>query len=207
MFRIQSAELKYILPLILFTQAPQKGAFYMPKTRLQKEETVVKLKDKLQRSKSVVFTDYQGMTMTQLSDLRNKLLDAQAEFSVTKNNLIKIALKDALPNSNSQIPDSVYSGSIATLFSYDDEINPIKILTKALKDNQVGQIKAGLLDGEFMDQYKVQKLASLPSKDELRAKVVGSLGSPLYGIVGVLQANLRNLVYALDQIRISKGGE
>jgi len=61
--------------------------------------------------------------------------------------------------------------------------------------------------GEFIDEYKVNRLATLPSKDELRAKVVGTLGAPLYGIVGVLQANLRNLVYALDQIRISRGGE
>lgn len=176
----------------------------MPKTRAQKEETVQKLTDKFQRSKSIVFTDYKGMTMGQLSALRNQLADAQAEFSVTKNNLLKIAAKDA----QVEITDEkVFEGPIATLFSYDDEINPIKILTKALKDNQVGQVKAGLLNGEFMDQYKVNKLATLPSKEELRAKVVGGLGAPLYGIVGVLQANLRNLVYALEQIRKSKGGE
>lgn len=179
----------------------------MPKTRAQKEEAVQKLTDKFTRSKSVVFTDYKGMTMSQLSTLRNQLADAQAEYSVTKNNLVKIALKNALPETSNQIPDTTYEGPIATLFSFDDEINPIKILTKAFKDNQVGTVKAGLLNGEFMDQYKVNKLATLPSKDELRAKVVGSLGAPLYGMVGVLQANLRNLVYALEQIRKSKGGE
>src|SRR5437867_3426417 len=122
----------------------------MPKTRAQKEETVQVLKDKLSKSKSVVFTDYKGMTMAQLSDLRNKLAEAQAEFTVTKNNLLKLAAKDAgLELSD----DKLFEGPIATLFSYDDEINPIKILTKALKDNLVGQVKAGLLSGEYMDQY------------------------------------------------------
>ena len=58
-----------------------------------------------------------------------------------------------------------------------------------------------------MDQYSIISLANLPSKDELRAKIVGSLAAPLYGVVNVLQANIRNLVYALDQVRISKGGE
>ncbi len=183
----------------------------MPKTRVQKEEQVTKIAENLVRSKSVVFTDYQqagtpgskGMTMAMMSDLRNKLRDLNAEFIITKNNLLKIAVK----NSNLEVQDSVFEGSIATLFAYDDEITPIKILTKALKENGVGKVKAGLFEGGYMDEFKIAKLSSLPSKDELRARIVGSLGSPLYGIVGVLQANLRNLVYALDQIRISKGGE
>jgi large subunit ribosomal protein L10 len=96
---------------------------------------------------------------------------------------------------------------VATLFAFGDEITPIKILTKSLKDTGIGKVKGGVMEGEYLDEYKINKLAQLPSKDELRAKVVGSLGAPLYGIVGVLQANIRNLVYALDQIRKSKGGE
>lgn len=175
----------------------------MPKTRAQKEETVTLLSDKLTRAKSVVFADYKGLSMSQLSDIRNTLRDQGAEFSVTKNNLLKLAT----PASNLQLPDSVFEGPLATLFAYDDQISPIKSLVKALKDYSLGSIKGGVFEGEFMDQYKINSLAALPSKDELRAKVVGSLGAPLYGIVGVLQANLRNLVYALDQIRVSKGGE
>lgn len=175
----------------------------MPKTRKQKEETVTKLEEKFSKAKSVVFTDYKGMTMVQLSAVRRELEDQSAQFSVTKNNLLKIAAK----NSKVAVEDNVFEGPIATLFSFGDEISPIKVLTKALKEAQVGKIKGGIVDGEFIDEAKVQKLAQLPSKDELRAKVVGSLGAPLYGIVGVLQANLRNLVYVLDQVRVSKGGE
>lgn len=176
----------------------------MPKTRTQKENTVKQLTDKLSEAKSVVFTDYKGMTMPQLSILRTELRDISAEFTVTKNNLLKIALNDSKLTVNDP---RLLEGPIATLFAFGDEVSPIKSLTKAIKDFAVGSVKGGFLAGEFLEPARVNQLATLPTKDELRAKVVGSLGSPLYGIVGVLQANLRNLVYALEQIRKQKGGE
>lgn len=175
----------------------------MAKTRQQKEEAVTILSEKLQRAKSVVFADYRGLTMSQLSQIRNSLREEGAEFSVTKNSLLRLALK----NDRLEVSDDVLEGPVATLFSFEDELLPIKSLVKSLKDFSIGSVKGGIFEGELVDQYKINSLASLPSKDELRAKVVGGLGAPLYGIVGVLQANIRNLVYALDQIRVSKGGE
>lgn len=173
----------------------------MPKTRAQKEETVIILTEKLSKAKSVVFADYRGLTMGQLSSLRKELRVLGAEFAITKNNLLKLAINNSkLPINN----DELFLGPTATLFSYEDEITPIKSLTKLLKDTQIGSIKMGLMGGDVIDTYSIARLASLPSKDELRAKIVGSLGSPLYGIVGVLQANLRNLVYVLDSIREKK---
>lgn len=176
----------------------------MPKTKQQKHDLVAELSDKLGKSNSVVFTDYKGLTMAQLSELRSKFSELSAEYTVTKNTLLQHALKQ----SNISVEDkSFLEGPVATLFSFGEQIEPIKILTKGFKDFQIGEVKAGLLDGQYMSKDQVIKLSQLPSQQELRAKVVGSLGAPLYGIVGVLQANLRNLVYALDQIRISKGGE
>lgn len=171
------------------------------KTRAQKEETVSKITEKLSRAKSVVFTDYKGMTMSQLSELRDKLRDQGAEFSVTKNTLLKIAL-----GGKAEDDPTLFQGPIATLFAYDDEISPIKTLVKALKDAGIGKVKAGLLADEFLAEAKVNQLATLPTKDELRAKTVGILVAPLQGMVGVLQANLRNLVYALSEIQKAKGG-
>ena len=174
------------------------------KTRTQKEESVKKLTENFSKAKSVVFTDYRGMTMNQLSDLRNKLTEVDASFNITKNTLVSIALKEADLKSEGK---EVAQGPTATLFAYGDEITPIKALTKALKDNQVGIIKGGFLNGEFMDAASITKLSTLPSKLELQAKVVGTLAAPLTGMLNVLQGNLRNLVYALDQVRLSKGGE
>lgn len=175
----------------------------MPKTRIAKEQIVQDLTDKLARAKSVVFADYKGLTMKQLSDLRDKLRKQNAEFTITKNTL----LERALPASNLKFPASSLNGPTAALLSYDDEISPIKLLVKAIKDSGIGSVKVGLLGKDVMDSATILKLASLPSKDELRAKTVGILVAPLQGIVGVLNGNLRNLVYALNQIRISKGGE
>lgn len=168
----------------------------MAKTRQQKEEQVKKLSEKLAKAKSVVFTDYRGLSMKQLSELRNKLREADAEFTVAKNTLLSRAL-----------PASSLDGPTAVLFAYDDEFSPIKILVKALKDAGIGKVKLGFLGQELLDESKIMQLASLPSKDELQAKTVGVLVAPLQGMVGVLQANLRNLVYALSEIQKSKGGD
>ncbi|TSC86371.1 MAG: large subunit ribosomal protein L10 [Microgenomates group bacterium Gr01-1014_7] len=168
----------------------------MAKTRQQKEEQVISLQDKLGRAKSVVFTDYKGLSMNQLSGLRDKLRQHQAEFTITKNTLLIRAL-----------PASSFNGPTATLFSYDDEISPLKILVKALKDAGIGKIKMGFLGTDFLDEARILQLSTLPTKDELRGKTVGVLVAPLQGIVSVLQGNLRNLVYALSEIQKTKGGD
>jgi len=166
------------------------------KTRAQKEESVSQIKEKLDRSKAVVFTDYKGLTMAQLSDLRKKLREQNAEFVITKNTLLQKAIGT----------DVSYEGPTATLFAYDDEISPIKTLVKALKDFTIGKVKSGFLGESALDEAKIIQLSTLPTKDELRAKTVGVLVAPLQGIVSVLQGNLRNLVYALSEIQKQKGG-
>lgn len=176
----------------------------MPKTRQQKEEAVVSLTDKLGRIKSAIFADYKGLTTSEINDLKEKLRDKGAEFTITKNSLLKLAFNNAQLTINN---DQLFAGPTATLFAYDDEITPIKLLVKLLKDTQKGSVKAGLFDGEMIDPSEVNKLAQLPSREELQTKLVGGLGAPIYGIVGVLQANLRNLIYTLEQIRVVRGGE
>ena len=176
----------------------------MAKTRAQKEENLKILQEKFSRAKSVVFADYRGMTMKQLSHLRDKLRDQNAEFTVTKNTILERALPEIASERSER--GNLFNGPTATLFSYDDEISPIKLLVKALKDAGIGKVKAGMLGTETLDEFKVNQLAQLPTKDELRGKTVGVLVAPLLGMVGVLQANLRNLVYALNEIQRTKGG-
>lgn len=161
----------------------------MAKTRQQKEEIVAKLSEKLGRARAVVFADYKGLTMKQLSDLRNKLHEVNSEFTITKNTLLKRVL-----------PTSELNGPTATLFAYDDEISPIKILVQGLKDIALGKVKSGFLGHMSLDEAKILQLATLPTKDALRGKTVGVLAAPLQGILSVLQGNLRNLVYALSEI-------
>ncbi len=141
--------------------------------------------------------------MGQLSELRDKLREIDAEFTVAKNTLLNLSL----PSADLKVDPSQLEGPTALLLAYDDEISPIKILTKLIKDSGIGKIKFGFLGKDILEEAKILHLATLPSKDELRAKTVGVLVAPLQGMVGVLSGNLRNLVYALNQIRISKGGE
>ncbi len=173
----------------------------MAKTRQQKEESVSLFTDKLSRAHAVIFTDYKGMTMTQLSELRKALKIQEAEFTVTKNTLLNLSLEKTDRKIKST---QLLSGSTATLFAYADEISPIKSLVKALKDFGIGQIKGGFLNTDFLTASDVNQLSSLPSKIELQAKVVGILVAPIRGIEGVLTGNLRNLVYALSQIKTQK---
>jgi len=173
----------------------------MAKTRAQKEQTKDILSQKLRDSKSIIFADYRGLNMSQLADLRTKLREQEAEFTITKNTLMGIAFKEVnLPTP----PKEIEEGPTATLFTFGDEIAPIKTLVKALKEAQIGKIKGGIVDGEIMDSFSVIRLSNLPGKLELRGQVVGLIASPLQGMVGVLQANLRNLVYALNQIKEQK---
>ncbi|MCL4367531.1 50S ribosomal protein L10 [Patescibacteria group bacterium] len=175
----------------------------MAKTRIQKEQSVESLSEKLSQAHSVVFADYKGMSMSSLSDLRKTLKQLSAQFLVTKNTLLAIALKkNSLPGE-----EAVSQGPTATLFAFDDEVLPIKALVKTLKDSQIGFIKAGIVDSQLYDSLAISRLASLPGKQELRAQVVGTINAPIQGMVTVLSANLRNLVFALEQIRQQKGGE
>ena len=175
----------------------------MAKTRNQKEEEIQKLGDKLSRAKAVIFADYRGLTMKQLTELRDKLHEQDSDFIVTKNTL----LERALPVSNFKLQSSNLKGPTATLFAYNDEVSPIKALVKLLKDTGLGKIKAGFLGTEVLDDTKINQLAQLPSKDELRGQTVGVLVAPIQGMISVLQGNLRNLVYALNEIQTMKGGE
>lgn len=194
----------------------------MAKTRAQKEKIAQKLTEKFQTAKAVVFTDFKGLTMPQLDELRAKLKELNSEFTITKNTLLKLAVSEnearlgnsAEKNKSTESVMSelskIFEGPTATLFAYGDQISPIKALVKALKDAGMGKVKMGLLDSELMDESKIQQLASLPSKDELRTKTVGILAAPLQGMIGVLNGNLRNLVYVLNKIQIrqlaEKGG-
>ncbi len=175
----------------------------MAKTRSQKEVELKQIIDNLSKAKAVVLADYQGMNMKQLSDLRDVLRDQNAQLVITKNTL----LKKAMENCKLKIENSVFNGPTATLFAYDDEISPIKALVKVIKDSGIGKIKLGFLGSDLMDEAGIQKLATLLSKDELRGKTVGVLVAPLQGMVGVLQVNLRNLVYAISEIQKAKGGD
>lgn len=167
-----------------------------------KEEKIKSLTEKLTRAKTITFADYRGLTANQLAELRAKVKAGGGEFIVEKNNLIKLSLKATkrtLPE------EDLLTGPTATVVAYEDEVAPIKEIAESNKNFGLPAFKFGYFEQDFLSSESVEKLSKIPGKDVLRAKVVGSLNSPLYGIVSVLSGNLRNLVYALNQIKEKKG--
>src|SRR3989344_4498773 len=168
-----------------------------------KEEKVQSLTGKIGRAKTITFADYRGLTANQLAELRLKVKASGGEFIVEKNNLIKLSLK-ATKHKVPADEENLRKGPTATIVAYDDELAPIKEIAESNKNFGLPTFKFGFFDENFMAADDVERLSKIPSKDVLRAKIVGSLNSPLYGIVSVLSGNLRNLVYALNAIKDQK---
>ncbi len=171
----------------------------MAKTRSKKEELVKKFEEKFNLSESVVLTDYHGLSVPQMQELKNELKSANAEFTVAKNTLLSRASKQA----EKQLPQDNLEGPTAILFSFGAPIEPIKKLAEFIKKYQLPSIKAGLFKSRFLSKEDVIELSKIPGRNELYAKVVGSLNFPIFGLVNTLNGNLRNLVYVLNAIKNS----
>ncbi len=172
----------------------------MPKTRAQKQVMIDELADKFGKMKSVVFTSVSGFTMSDADTLRAKGRAEFVDFLVTK----KTLLVRALEQKGITLSKDVVDGSILTAISYIDEVAPAKIVKDFSKGREGFKMVAGILEGSFVDSAAVNQLASLPSKQELLAKLVGSLNAPISGFVNVLAGNLRGLVCVLNAIQEKK---
>ena len=166
------------------------------KTNLElKKEKVAEIAKKVERAKTIVFANYHGLSASQISELREKVKEGGGELIVAKNTLISRAMSiNHLPVTTNQL-----AGPTATLLSYEDEIAPIKKAAESAKNLGFPKFKFGFFGKDFLDMEAVENLAKILPKEVLQAKVVGSLSSPIYGIVGVLSANIRNLISVLDQ--------
>jgi large subunit ribosomal protein L10 len=169
-------------------------------TRAKKEEIVADLTEKFGKAKSVVFARYKGVNVKDFTNLRGKLRAEESEAKVAKNTLVKIALKDK----KVKLPEEFLQGQMAIFFSYSDELSAPKNVYDFAKANESMKIKGGIFEGAFIEKSEVEKLACIPSHEELLAKLVATLDSPVRGFVTVLSGNLRALVYALNAIKDTK---
>ncbi len=172
----------------------------MPKTRAQKEEIVDQLADKMSRLKSAVFTSVSGYTMDDADELRKKGKESGVELLIAK----KTLLVRALEKSGFQVSKDDFEGSILSSFGYDDAVSPAKLIHKFAKERDGINVVAGILEGKIVGPDAVKQLSILPSREELLAKLVGSINAPVSGFVNVLAGNLRQFVYALNAIKEAK---
>lgn len=160
------------------------------------------LREKFSRAKSVVFVDHNGMTVADMQTLRTGIQDAGGEVTVAKNTLLQLMLKQV---QSSTIEDRTYlSGPTSILFSYQDEILPIKVLATFSKDHEKPVIKAGFLGDKPLTREQVIELSKLPGLNELIMKLIWQMQSPAYGLVSVLAGNTRKLVYVLLAVKEKK---
>ncbi len=183
--------------------AVKRRFFYhnnMPKNKEQKSEAIKRIQEKLESSRGVVFTTDQGLKVKEVEVLRNELRKNNAEYLVAKKTLLKKAAKDVLAEGDL---DNL-SGSVGVTFSYGDEVSAAKILNKFSKDHKAIALGGGILENKYILVDMVKRLADLPSREQLLAKLVGTLNSPITGLVNVLSGNTRKLVYVLNAIKDKK---
>ena len=164
-------------------------------TKEKKKEIVEGLAARLSRQKTVVFFDYTGLKVNQVQELREKLRGEEIDCQASKKTLIDLALSKAGLD-GVKVKD--LPGQIAMVFGYKDEVMPAKILYDFSKENEDVKILSGFIQGEYLENEVILNLAKLPSKQELLGKLVGSIASPLSGMVNVLQGNLRGLICVLN---------
>lgn len=158
----------------------------------QKEEVVKALAERLKTAKVIILTDYRGINVSDVTKLRADLRNANSEYKVIKNNIIKRALE---MNGENGL-DDLLSGPTAILMGDEDYLEPSKVIYNFSKDNDFYKIKGGIIDGKVMTAEEIIALAKLPSKQDL-----------LSMLAGALLANISKLAVALDQVKVQKEAE
>jgi len=160
----------------------------------EKVETIEDLKTRLRGVKTVLLTEYRGLSVAQLSELRKQLRSVSAEYKIVKNRLARLALSSDLSAVGTHL-----KGPTGMILSREDAVAVAKTLHTFAKTNTALVIKAGYVEGQMLPPDGLKALADLPSKDALRSAIIGALQGPLAQLVGLLTAPQRDLVYVLEQ--------
>jgi large subunit ribosomal protein L10 len=164
--------------------------------RQDKEQIVKELADRLKSSQNLLVADYRGLTMPEIDELRTKLLDSGARFSVVKNTLTRRAAEEAGVKELLDLIDG--PTAIAFIDADGDPAAAAKILNDTARAHDVLVIRGGLLDGDTVTDVEVKRLATLPPADVVRAQLAGAVAGPLTTVVGLFTAPLRDLVNVID---------
>ncbi len=149
-----------------------------------KKIVVEEIKEKLGKAQSAVVVDYLGLTVEEATELRNRMRDADVEYKIYKNNLMGIAVE----GTQFEGLKEVLKGPSAFAFGYEDAVAPARVLNGFIKEYKKMEFKAGVVEGEVYDQAGIQAIASLPGREELIAKLLGSLQSPISSFARTVQA-------------------
>jgi large subunit ribosomal protein L10 len=169
----------------------------MALTKTQKEKIVKDLKDKISKQKAMIFIDFTGLKVKDLFNLRKKLKTEDSELKVAKKTLMGIALKEA----KLKIDTKKMAGEIALVFGFKDEISSSKVLYQFSRETPNLKILGGFFENKFKEAEDIITLAQLPSREELLARLVGSIQAPITNFFYILQANIKGLIIVLAKAK------
>lgn len=169
-------------------------------TKAFKSEKVAQIKEKVEKAQVAIVTEYQGMSVEEITKLRRALQKEEGDYMVTKNTLAKLAVKDT----NYELLTDLLTGPIAIAFGYGDQVMPAKALAKFIKETEKGKIVGAVLDGKLLSADEAKALASLPSKQEIYAKMLGCINSPASGIANSINAVMSQLTRTMAAVRDQK---
>lgn len=173
--------------------------------RAEKVELVKELKRKLKEAKAFILADYKGINVKEAEELRWKMQEAGLEYRVTKNTLLKRALSQVDETKLNEL-EQWLTGPTAVGIAYEEPLSLPKVLYNFAKERDFFEIKGGVFEGKVVDTKGVKQLASLPSKEELLAKFLGSLKASLVNLLSVMQGPQRQLAMVLSQVAQGKKG-
>ncbi len=165
-----------------------------------KKQVVLDIKDKIERSHGIIFYDYRGLTVEEVTELRNKFREAGVEYHVIKNAMLRRAV-DMLDIKGL---DETLTGPTAVAFGYSDAVAPAKVLVEFVKKIKKTQIKSGILGNKTIDIAGIQSLAELPSREQLLGTLAGTLQAPISGFARTLSGIICKLGYALNAVKEQK---
>ncbi|MBO8172738.1 MAG: 50S ribosomal protein L10 [Bacillaceae bacterium] len=169
----------------------------------RKKQIVEEIKEKIEKSESMVLVDYRGLTVDEVDELRRKFRESNVDYKVYKNTMMRFAFKEA----GYEEFNTYLTGPNAIAFGFEDAVAPAKITSEFGKEHDALEIKAGIVNGQIVDVDGIKSLADLPSREVLIAQVLGGLNGPISGLANVLQGTIRNLVYALNAVKEKQEAE
>ncbi len=171
----------------------------------QKAEAIQEIKELIESSEAMYFTDFTGLTVEQVNELRKEFYKSDIKYKVVKNTLTVRALNESGKYSTHVDKlTEILNGPTGIVFAYKDPVAPAKILKKFVDKIEKPKLKVAVVENEIYDSKKLNTLASLLTKEEVISRILGSLNSPASGIVGTLNAAMRDLFSVIEEVAKKK---
>jgi large subunit ribosomal protein L10 len=158
------------------------------------------LSEKFSKAKAVYFTEYHGLKVSEITELRSSFFDSGVEYIVAKNTILKLAAE----KNKIEGLDDQFSGSTAIAISYDEPVSPAKVLKKFNKQNDLPSVKGILFDGNVLPGSDLEKLAKMPSKEEMLSQLISMLQSPVQKFVSTISSPIQNMLGVISNLKEKK---